>query len=123
MFVKNIDKLISATIRLWCGAAEDEIGVKVFDETNICQYYEGLKHDAIDEVRLALASLERFDIHHISDCIGLIKAIRVDILTNPEGESESLPPRAQQDWLSALAHLELAAIEMQRCDYHRMQNQ
>lgn len=126
MYVKNLDKLVSACIRLVCGASGESVkDVRVFGEVNTCSYYEGLTHDAIGEAIQALANLEQpFSLNYIGDCAGAIKALRMDILANPTGgEGDSLPPRAQEFWIMALAHLELAASHMQQCDYHRMQNQ
>jgi hypothetical protein len=61
----------------------------------------------------------KLELETISNCYTAIKQLRLDILTALDSECDNLPPRAEQDWLAALAHLELAAVDMQRCDYHR----
>jgi hypothetical protein len=54
-----------------------------------------------------------------------VRDLRTALLFDEEGDfqSASLPPRSEQNFIAALAHLELATCELKQADYHRMQNQ
>lgn len=72
-----------------------------------------------DSKPLDLSDLEPVEIlGHLRE---QVRMVRMDIMTATK--LEGLPPRSEQDWLSAMAHLELAAVELQRCSYHLMNGQ